>query len=171
MCHLIIVEVRQRDQGRATYAANDNDLTNLAHQVVTLDRKELATLCLLEQGNGKLEQIVEWAGTGRTATHSLEAFTGRTYARQVPLWNLSNVKKSDQFTQRLGPSGLGVANPNHGVGIVHRITDHRKLVHVLPLHREAHTRTTHQDIHTLVERTGVVHRDVRTVVAADVVTG
>jgi hypothetical protein len=58
MRHLIVVEIRQGDESRATYAPNDYDFTDLAHQVVTLNREEATTLCLLEQFDCEVKQII-----------------------------------------------------------------------------------------------------------------
>ena len=170
VCHLVIIQVRQGYQGRATNPTNYDNLTHLAHQVVRFDRIETTSCRLLEHRHGKIKQVNQRLWSGCPSTHSLQPRTCRANPAHIPRGYCTSIKKRDEFAECLCPTYLTVCNVDDNIRIAEVLTDDRKPVYVLPLNTEAYPCATHQYIHGLIKRTRAVYRNVRTVIATDVIT-
>lgn len=168
--HALVRKVGQADQGRATNAAHHDDLRNLADKIMALNGCQLATRCPAESLHGELEQFVKGTGSTCTTAKYLEPCSCGTHLGEIPLGNLTDDEKANQFTVRLCPSHLGVSNDDCGVGVGELLCNGRQLVHELPFNGEPHARTTHEDIEDLVKGTHTVDVRIGAVVACDVVT-
>ncbi len=95
MTHPIIGQVGQADHGRPAYATDDNDVTDLAHDVVALDAVQTTTDGTLEYVDREAEQIDKRLRARGTTTECLQLGTGRADLRDVPLRNLTGIEHGD----------------------------------------------------------------------------
>ena len=169
MTHPIIGQVGQADHCRTSDTTDDNDVTDLAHDVVTLDAVQATTDGTTEDVDGKLEEINKRIRAGRTATECPQLGTGRTDLRHIPLRNLPGVEHGNDLAVRLGPAFLRVVDDDGVLGVEQLIRNLGQLGDVLTLDRKADACATQQDHHGLIECLHVVHCKVRAVVSGSVV--
>ena len=169
MTHPIIGQIRQADHGRPTNTADDNNVTDLAHDVVTLDAVQATAHGTTEDVDGKPEEINQRLRARGTATERLQLCTGRTDFRHIPLRNLTGVEHGNDLAVRLGPAFLRVVNNDGVLRVEQLIRNLGQLGDVLTLDREANACATKQDHHGLIECFHVVHCKVRAVVSGSVV--
>ena len=168
--HTVVRQVRQADHGRTSDTAYDYDLTNLTHQIVTLKRGQLAALCLLEDSYSKAEQVHQRCRTTRSTTEGLQACASRTHLRDIPLRDFTSPQERQNLTQGLSPTLFAVLDHYGRLTVEEGIWNLWQLGDVLTLHREAYTRATEQDEHSLIKALRVVYREIATVVAGGVIS-
>ena len=168
--HTVVRQVRQRDHGRTAYTTHNDNFTDLTHQVMTFNGRELTPLSTLEHSHSEAEEVFQRTGTRGTTTKGLEFSTSLTDLRGVPRRDFPCVEHSHQLTEGLSPTLFAVVDNDNILSDEELVRNLRKLRDVLTLHGEAYASATEQDEHSFVEGLGVVHREVAAVVASSVVT-
>ena len=167
--HAVVRQVGQGDQGRAAHAADHDDVSDLADEVVAFDGVQLAASGVLEQGDGELEQVDQRLGARSATTKGLQLGARGANFGHVPLGDLAGVQEADHLAEGAGPADLAVLDRDDGGGGVEGLSHFGQVVDALALDAEADAGAAHQDVEDLVEGTDVVHGDGGTVVPGHLV--
>src|SRR5690606_4369436 len=93
-----IGRVARADHSRTANAANNDNLANLAHDIVTFKRSQFATSRLLEYRNAKLEQVHKGIRTRCPTSERLQFRSSRTNLANVPFRDFTRPQHSQKLT-------------------------------------------------------------------------
>ena len=167
--HTLIVEIGQTDESRTANTADNDNLSDLADDIVAFDGCQLATLCLEEGVGCELEEVNKRLGTRCATTECLQPCALWTHLGDIPLGQLSRNQQADEFLVCLCPPDLRILNNDHGVAREELFRNCRQLLNEMVLNAEAYACSAHEYIQNLVKRTNAIDCNEGAIVTRDMI--
>src|SRR3989338_8081572 len=164
----LVVEVGEGYHRAPAHPTRDHALAYLADDIMHIDGAEPPTLPGEDAFAREGEQGAQWLGAGGLAAHSLQARTGWPDEGEVEGDILPRVPRLEAERERVAPTLLRVGDDVRRELHTRLRHDLRQLLDRGALHRVAHARAAHGDVHYLGKVLELRRRDVGTVVCTHI---